>query len=42
MGTAQIYTHVSIQRLKEVHHKVHPAPQKAKPNNLEPPGPDAV
>jgi len=42
LSTTQIYTHVSIQHLKEVHDKVHPASQKVKADNLEPPDPDAV
>jgi integrase/recombinase XerD len=32
LNTTQIYTHVSIQRLQEVHRKTHPAKPNVKPN----------
>jgi integrase/recombinase XerD len=35
LNTTQIYTHVSIQRLQEVHRKTHPAKPNEKPSSSE-------
>jgi site-specific recombinase XerD len=35
LNTTQIYTHVSIQRLQEVHRKTHPAKPNGKPSSSE-------
>jgi site-specific recombinase XerD len=32
LNTTQIYTHVSIKRLQEVHRKTHPAKPNTKPS----------
>jgi integrase/recombinase XerD len=36
LSTTQIYTHVSIQRLKEVHEKTHPASERREAGGLSP------
>ena len=36
LNTTEIYTHVSIQKLREVHAKTHPANSRRKPNGDAP------
>lgn len=41
ISTTQIYTHVSIRRLREVHERTHPAHQPKQPDQEDPHGPEA-
>jgi integrase/recombinase XerD len=42
INTTQIYTHVSIRRLREVHQRTHPADQPRQPDEEDSQGPEAA